>query len=158
MKKVRTPANRLSSKVKEKVMKYGSWFIQYPQFTYIRVEGSTICPKRLPRYPSKKVILMKLARQLENYDRIMKLKGEIGIFFLFRIGNDSCPNPIAFAAVEKECKWYHISWYRERKGFDLNGLIKASHENIFKHVPTIEDFWANAEDDFHVRKLAFSRL
>ena len=73
------------------------------------------------------------------------------------IGNDSCPNLVAFAAAEKEIEQYHFGWYRARQGFDPNGLIKASQGNTFKHIPTIEDFWANTQDDFHVR-LAFSRL
>ena len=30
--------------------------------------------------------------------------------------------------------------------------------NKFKNIPTIEDFLAHAQDDFHVRKLAISRL
>lgn len=46
-----TPAKRLSSEAEAKIKKYGSWFIQFPQFTYIRVAGSTISPKRLLRYP-----------------------------------------------------------------------------------------------------------
>ena len=106
------PARRLSSEAEAKV-KYGSWFIQFPQFTYIRVAGSTVCPKRLPRYPCDKVVLMKLARQLEHYDRIMKLKGETGITFSFGIGNDTCPNPVA-SAVAEELEWYHLGWYRAR--------------------------------------------
>jgi len=152
-----TPARRLSTKVEAKVKKYGSWFIQFPQFTYIRVARRIACPKRLPRYPTYKVVLMELARQLEHYDNMMKLKGESGITFSFGIGNDTCLNLVAFAVAE-ELEWYHLGWYRERKEFDPNGLIKASHENTFKHIPTIEDFWANAHDDFNVRKLAFSRL
>ena len=101
---------------------------------------------------------MELARQLEHYDRIMRSEGKTCITFSLVIGNDSCPNRAAFEATEKELKWYHLGWYRARQGFDPNGLIKVSHGNEFKHVPTIEDFWANAKDDFHVRKLAFSRL
>ena len=69
---------------------------------------------------------MGLARQLEHYDKMMKLKGETKISFSFVIGNDSCPNPAAFAAAEIEIKQYHFGWYRARQGFDPNGLIKAS--------------------------------
>lgn len=116
------------------------------------------CPKRLPRYPPDRIVFMELARQLEKYDKMMKLKGETGVTFSLMIGNDSCPNHVAFAAVEKELEQYHIGWYRARQGFDPNGLIKASHGDPFKHIPTMEDFWANAQDDFHVRKLAFSKL
>ena len=57
-----TPVKRLSLEVEVIVKKYGSWFIQFSQFTYIRVAGSTVCPKRLPRYPPNKIVLMKLAR------------------------------------------------------------------------------------------------
>ena len=134
-----TPARRLSLEVEEKVKKYGSWFIQFPQFTYIRAAGSTVCPKRLPRYPPDKVVLMELARQLEHYDKIMRNEGKTSITLSFGIGNDSCRNRVAFAAAE-ELEWYHLGWYRARQGFDPNGLIKVSHENAFKHVPTIEDF------------------
>ena len=96
-----TPARRLSTEAEVKVKKYGSWFIQFPQFTYIRVAGSTVCPKRLPRYPPNKIVLMELARQLEHYDRMMKLKGETGITFSFGIGNDTCLNLLAFAVTEE---------------------------------------------------------
>ena len=123
-----------------KVKKYGSWFIQFPQFTYIRVAGSTICPKRLPRYPPDKVVLMELARQLEHNDKIMKLRGEAGVPLSLVIGNDSYPNPITFAAMEEEIEQYHLGWYRARQGFNPNGLIKASQGNTFKHIATIEIF------------------
>ena len=135
-----TLATRLSPEEKAKIKKYGSWFIQFSQFTFIRVAGSTICPKRLPRYPPDKVVLMELARQLEHYDRIMKLECETGITFSFGIGNDSYPNRVAFATAEKELEWYHLGWYRARQGFNPNGLIKISHGNAFKHIPTIEYF------------------
>lgn len=51
---------------------------------------------------------MELARQLEHYDKMMKLKGEIGVTFSFMIGNDSCPNPVIFAGAEKELEQYHL--------------------------------------------------
>ena len=37
-----TPTRRLSQEVEAKVKKYGSWFIQFPQFTYVRVAGSLV--------------------------------------------------------------------------------------------------------------------
>lgn len=97
-----TPARRLSLEAETKVKKYRSWFIQFPQFTYIRVAGSTVCPKKLPRYPPNKIVVMELARQLEHYDKTMKLKGKVGVSLSLVIGNDSCPNLVAFAAAEKE--------------------------------------------------------
>ena len=57
---------------------------------------------------------MELARQLEHYDKMMKHKGESGITFSFGIGNDTCPNPITFAAMENELERYHLGWYRAR--------------------------------------------
>ena len=102
--------------------------------------GSTVCLKRLPRYPPDKIVFMELARKLEHYDKMMKPKGETGITFSFEIGNDTCPNLVAFATAEKELERYHLGWYKARQGFDPNGLIKASHENTFKHIPTIEYF------------------
>jgi hypothetical protein len=81
------PARRLSPEMKEKVKKYGSWVIQFPHFTYIRVVGSMACPKRLPWYPPDRVVLMELGRQLEHYDKIMKLRVGTWITFLFGIGN-----------------------------------------------------------------------
>ena len=84
-----TPAKRLSSEVEAKIKKFGSWFIQFLQFTYIRVAGSIVCPKRLSRYPPDKVLLMELARKLEHYDRIMRNEVRIGINFLLAISSDN---------------------------------------------------------------------
>ena len=88
----------------------------------------------------------------------MRQRGETGILFPLTIGQDVCPNHAAFLAAEEEMEQYHLGWYKARQGFDPNGLIKVPYDGTFRHVPTIEDFWANATDDFHVRKLAFSRL
>lgn len=97
-----TPAKRLSLEAEKQIKKYGSWFIQFSQFTYIRAVGSTVCPKRLPRFPTDRIILIELMRQLWHYDKIIKQRGEVGITFPFVIGQDVCPTYTTFMAAEEE--------------------------------------------------------
>ncbi|MDF3686461.1 hypothetical protein, partial [Enterobacter hormaechei] len=66
----------------------------------------------------------------EHYDKMIKLKGETGITFAFGVGNGTCPNPIVFAAAEKELERYHLGWYRARQVFDRSYHVKRFQKPI----------------------------
>lgn len=42
--------------------KYAFLFIQYPKFTYIRSQGFTERPNKLPQYPNDEIILLDLSQ------------------------------------------------------------------------------------------------
>lgn len=84
---------RLSPQAKELVEKFGVWFIQFPKFTYIRVQGCSCPPYMLPRYPTDRLVLLELVRQLMAYNKVQKNKHKSGISFPISVGRslEVCP-------------------------------------------------------------------
>ena len=39
----------------------GAYYIQFQTFAYLRVVGTTINPKNLPRFPSDRIILLEIS-------------------------------------------------------------------------------------------------
>ena len=52
---------RLSDEAKTQITVFGAYFIQFKIFTYLRVVGASINPKKLPRYPSDKLVLLEIS-------------------------------------------------------------------------------------------------
>lgn len=52
---------RLFDDVVAQVTTLGEYYIQFKTFTYLRVAGATINPKKLPRYPSDKLVLLEIS-------------------------------------------------------------------------------------------------
>lgn len=84
-------ANRtMSVEAMEFVSIYGSFFIQFPWFTYIQVGGFEGQPFKLPRYAFDSYILIEVSRQLAYIDKRLGEKGESGVVFLVELGYYSC--------------------------------------------------------------------
>ena len=50
-----------------------TYYILFKTFTYLRVDGMTVNLKKIPRYPSDRLILLEIAKQLTStYDRVRK--------------------------------------------------------------------------------------
>ena len=53
--------------------KISAYYIQFKKFTYLRVEGTLLCPKKVPRYPSDRLIVLEIAHQLtSSYDKVRR--------------------------------------------------------------------------------------
>jgi len=63
---------RLSKDVENTIGLHSSWYIQFPNFTYIRIKGFEGKPFMLPRYPSNKLIVLEFSRQNLNAFRMYK--------------------------------------------------------------------------------------
>ena len=50
------------NEAKVQITALGAYFIYFQIFTYIQVGGVFINPKKLPRYPSDKLVIMKISR------------------------------------------------------------------------------------------------
>lgn len=61
---------RLSQESKYLVSRFGYWYIQYPRFTYLRIQGFSGPPYKLPMYPTNRVVLLEAIRQLESQERL----------------------------------------------------------------------------------------
>lgn len=153
---------RLSPEAKSLISKYGSWFIQFPKFTYIRVQGFDGCLYRLPIYPTNWMVLLEVLKQLETFQRFKRIKQKAAISFPFFIGNmeESCSIAQAVESVRLEIQWYPFTFYRSKTNYVPFSNIGSVNGERFRHRVEldIEDFWANAADEFDIRKRLFSRL
>lgn len=70
---------RVSYAAREKVSEYGFLFLQFPTFTYMRVGCYSGQPYMLPRYPTNKIILMELGRQIMAVHAHQSVKHKVGM-------------------------------------------------------------------------------
>lgn len=106
---------------------YGQWFIQFPKFAYILVEGCPIVPLRLRRYTTNKLIMLELTRQMIPFEEILQLdlnnKG-LGVEFPLRIGTlESCPSIQRAQHFEKEMAQFELYSDTNRNHFDPYGRV-----------------------------------
>ena len=59
-----SPHRRFSSESQKIVRSYGSIYIKYPRFTYLRIRGFDDEPVQLPRYALDCFILVEVSRKL----------------------------------------------------------------------------------------------
>lgn len=135
---------RLSQEAKELVKRYGSWFIWFPKFTYIRVQGFSSSPYRLPRFPIDKMILLEVTRQLSTYDKIQKKKRKAEIAFLVTLGNsiETCPSHQAVKLSEEELQFYSLVTYASRSNFDTYHKIRRAFGRKYGHKVHLKYYWA----------------
>lgn len=57
---------RVSLSARTLLKQYAFLFIKFPKFMYIRAQGFSERPNRLPRYPNDRIILLELSRQLQR--------------------------------------------------------------------------------------------
>lgn len=55
-------------------------------------------------------------------------------------------------------QWYPFTFYQSKATFDPHHNIRSTKEEIFRHIMDIEDYWANAENEFDIKKKMYSRL
>lgn len=66
-------AKRMLVEAVARIAKISAYYIQFKIFTYLRVVGTTVNLKKLPRYPSDTIILLEIERQLTSaYNRVRK--------------------------------------------------------------------------------------
>lgn len=77
---------RISVEAMKLISIYGSFFIQFPRFTYLRVGGFEAEPFRLPRYAFDSYVLIEVSRQLAHIDKRLGEKGKSGVAFPVELG------------------------------------------------------------------------
>lgn len=152
--------NRLSHESKSLISRYGSWFIQFPKFTYIKIQGFTGRPYRFPIYPTNRMVLLEVLKQLETYQSFKRIRRKAAVSFLFFIGNmeESCSTAQAAEGARLEMQWYPFTFYQSKTNYDPHNNIRSVKEERFRHRVDIEDLWANAADEYEIRKRLHSRL
>lgn len=135
------------------------WFIQFPRFTYIRIQGFTSFPYQLPIYPTNRMVLLEVIRQLETYQGFQRAKQKTAIPFPFFVEDmlESCPTAQATESAKLEMQWYPFTFYRSRANYDPHNNIGMVNGERYRHRIDLEDFWANAADEFDIKKRIWSR-
>ena len=64
---------RMSVEVVAMIIEIDTYYIQFKTFTYLRVASTIVNLKKLSRYPSDRLILFDISRQLTfTYDKVRK--------------------------------------------------------------------------------------
>lgn len=93
---------------------YGSFFIQFPKFTYLQVGGLEGQPFKLPRYSFDIYVLIKVSRQLAYIDKRLGTKGESGVVFPIELGYYSCKSISNTLNLELDFKRMNLQPYVAR--------------------------------------------
>lgn len=135
---------RILDQAKELIKKYGAWFIQFPTFSYIRIDGCQRAPYRLPRYPTDHIILLEVTRQICDFDAIVKRdkhKTGFGGDFPLRIGTgEACPSIGSAQASEEEMSALGLSFHSKRSRFDIIGEAQKKASREYNHKVELEDY------------------
>lgn len=139
---------------------YGSLFTQFPKFTYLRIRGYEGKPLRLPRHCLDHFVLIEICRQLAEVDKNYKTQKGFGYTFLVELGHYKYKTIQDDLKLKTEIKSMDLLTYSARPNFDSQEFSLRYSElgSSTLHVPHLEDFWANCQDDFEVRKRLWSRL
>lgn len=70
---------RLTLEAMHLINTYGSHFIQFQRFSYIRVGGFDGYPLKLPRYAKDRFVLIDIYRQLDEVNKRCKERKKVGI-------------------------------------------------------------------------------
>lgn len=93
------------------------------------------------------------------YDKIQKKK-KLGLEFPIVMGDyEEMCSPLAVAEKSvDELLFYHLASHITRTFFDAYDKIRMVASVRHKDKVQLEDYWANAKDDFEVKRRIFSRL
>lgn len=120
---------RMSAEVRELVSIYGSYYIQFSIFTYIRVGGFEGELFKLPRYALNNHVLIEVCRQLAHIDKKLKEKGKSGVIFLVDLGHYSCKFVSNALNLELEFKKLNLQPYVSKHMFENRGYA-IEHLNV----------------------------
>lgn len=126
---------RLSPEAQELVEKFSAWFVQFPKLTYIRVQGCYFPPLMLPRYPTDKLILLELVRQLTTYNKVQKNKLKTKTSFPVSLGKSLkvCPSLQSTEKIDEEFMSFSLQPYIPRDNFDPHDNIQKTSGKKHRH-------------------------
>ena len=144
-------AKRLSDQAKDHITTIGAYFIQFRTFTYIRIGGASINPKKLPRYPSDKLVIMELSRQIESAYEMVKKQRRPCWEWSLTVGAYQVKRKQDIPTFGWEWENYPLAeYFSPRPYFDCVGKVVSLEGKDFYHEDAIEDHWMNATDDYDV--------
>lgn len=117
---------RLSNVSYNKVCEYECVFLQFPTFTYIWVGYFTGEPFMLPIYPSHKIVVMELCRQLVYLNERQSSSHKTSLKCSQSIGRYSVMTTEKAKNMEEETQWVKMRRFNGRNNFDFHGIKKQN--------------------------------
>ena len=128
-------------------------------FTYIQVGGASVNLKKLPRYPSDKLVIMEIFRQIESaYERI-KRQWRLCWDWPLIVGEYQVKRKQDIPTFKWEWENYPLEEYNSPwPYFDNVGKVISLAGKDFYHEDVIDDNWMNATNDYDVRIRDYCRM
>ena len=101
--------------------------MQFKTFTYIRVAGSEVKPKKLPRYPPDCLILLEITKQLEMAYNKVKAKRWKTWSWTISIGPCECKYKHDTITFGEEWEQYPLEDYPHARPMFDSGPGTSSH-------------------------------
>jgi hypothetical protein len=103
-------------------------------------------------------MITEFLRQMYEVHIFLKNRGNAAFTFPFELGIYRCKSSVDAKAMSEELSRYNLKWFTERNSYDPRGTFASHLSQNSAHVPTIEEFLANCDDEFKVRQRNFSRF
>lgn len=141
------------------VLKFGSFYIQFDRFSYLRIGGYEKVPLKLPKYPEDLLVFLEVCRQMAIVNIKYMNMGKQGYAFPL-VTPFSCKNNQMANGVENILKEYNLQYLFVRTNFDSKGFVKRNlyASGSYQHQPSIEDFWEDCTDENEVLRRDHMRL
>ena len=125
----------------------------------MRVASATINPKKIPRYPSDKLVLLDISWQIESaYERVKRQRRPCWACSLI-IGPYQVKQKQYILSYEWGWENYPLEEYNSpRIYFDNVKKVESMAGKEFHHQDVVEDHWMNATNDYDVRIRDYYRM
>ena len=117
----RTQMSRLSPEAKRLVQQYGSFFIQFSRFTYLRIGGFDDEPTKLPQYALDCFALAELCRQLFSIIKDKLPQQDWETTFPVKLGSLVCNKMDNAFIIGSNLLGFNLGFYHSKRNFDSKG-------------------------------------
>ena len=151
---------RLSPKAQRLVQQYGSFFIQFPRFTYLIIGGFDDEPTKLSRYALDCFVLVELCRQLFSIVKDNLPQQDWEIAFPIKLGSLVCNNMDNASIIRSNLLGFNLGFYHSRRNFDSKGYAAQvlGLEINPSATPHLEDLWEDYRNEEEVLRKDHLRL
>lgn len=149
---------RISEDAQALGRRFGSFFIQFPRFCYIRVGGFEEEPFKIPHFCSDCFVLAEVCRQLATVIKKAQPRDRWEDHFPIQLGTLSCSSMSDALSIGADLKNLNFSLYHKRKGFDNKGFSRSLGLMSYLRIPQLEVFWEDCNDELEVFKRGNMRM
>lgn len=142
------------------VQHYRSSFIQFPRFTYLRVEGFEDEPVKLPRYALDCFILAELCRQIFSIIKDNLPRENWEMVFPIKLGSLVCNSINNASIIGSNLLGFNLSFYHSRRNFNSKryATLTLGLEINPSAASHLEDLWGDCGNEEEVLIKDHSRL